>query len=66
MNNKCNITVKVFCILTHSHLYFVAMVRQKNEFWIYAENVDGKRFVCKFCGRNFAGGSPRIKAHLSK
>ncbi|KAG8380932.1 hypothetical protein BUALT_Bualt06G0068000 [Buddleja alternifolia] len=40
------------------------MVRKKDPFWEYVEALDG-RFICKFCERNFAGGVPRIKSHLS-
>ncbi|KAK6131527.1 hypothetical protein DH2020_034734 [Rehmannia glutinosa] len=40
------------------------MVRKKDPFWEYVDPLDG-RFVCKFCGRNFPGGVPRIKSHLS-
>ncbi|KAG8380934.1 hypothetical protein BUALT_Bualt06G0068200 [Buddleja alternifolia] len=40
------------------------MVRKKDPVWEYVEALDG-RFICKFCERNFAGGVPRIKSHLS-
>ncbi|KAF8029263.1 hypothetical protein BT93_E1821 [Corymbia citriodora subsp. variegata] len=38
--------------------------RKRDRFWKYAEHLDGK-FKCKFCGRIFAGGVPRVKSHSS-
>ena len=40
------------------------MVRKKDRFWEYVEELNG-RFKCKFCECNFAGGATRIKAHLA-
>ena len=40
------------------------MGRQRDQFWDYAENLNG-RFKCNYCGRNFPGGASRIKAHLA-
>ncbi|KAL4632534.1 hypothetical protein ACB092_04G058100 [Castanea dentata] len=40
------------------------MVRKKDRFWEYVENLNG-RFKCKFCEREFAGGATRIKCHLA-
>ncbi|KAI3869211.1 hypothetical protein MKX03_021437, partial [Papaver bracteatum] len=35
-----------------------------DKFWEYA-NQTGKRFRCKFCKNDFAGGITRVKSHLS-
>ncbi|XP_031386837.1 uncharacterized protein LOC116200201 isoform X2 [Punica granatum] len=40
------------------------MTRKKDRFWEYAERLNG-RFKCNFCRRDFAGGAPRVKSHLS-
>lgn len=40
------------------------MVRKKDRFWSYVEDLDG-RFKCNFCQLNFAGGASRIKYHLA-
>ena len=40
------------------------MVRKKDRFWRYVEDLDG-RFKCNFCRRDFAGGASRIKFHLA-
>ena len=40
------------------------MVRKKDRFWSYVEDLDG-RFKCNFCQHNFAGGASRIKYHLA-
>ncbi|KAL0003982.1 hypothetical protein SO802_011543 [Lithocarpus litseifolius] len=40
------------------------MVRKKDHFWEYVEELDG-RFKCNFCEQDFAGGAPRIKSHLA-
>ncbi|XP_050255404.1 putative disease resistance protein RGA4 isoform X2 [Quercus robur] len=40
------------------------MVRKRDRFWEYAEDLKG-RFKCKFCERDFAGGASRIKCHLA-
>ncbi|XP_059439605.1 uncharacterized protein LOC132172169 [Corylus avellana] len=41
------------------------MVRRKDSFWDYAEELENGRFVCKFCKQDFAGGISRLKSHLS-
>ncbi|KAL5710007.1 hypothetical protein ACHQM5_020622 [Ranunculus cassubicifolius] len=41
------------------------MVRQKDKFWEYAEDLKG-RFLCKFCQKNYSGGIARVKSHLSR
>ena len=41
------------------------MIRKKNRFWEYVEELNGC-FKCKFCECNFAGGTTRIKAHLAR
>ncbi|XP_031381092.1 uncharacterized protein LOC116195848 isoform X2 [Punica granatum] len=41
------------------------MVRKKDPFWHYVEPAAEGRFKCKYCGRDFAGGIPRVKSHLS-
>lgn len=40
------------------------MVREKDRFWGYVEDLNG-RFLCKFCDKSFSGGITRIKSHLS-
>nr|POF14754.1 hypothetical protein CFP56_43601 [Quercus suber] len=40
------------------------MVRKKDRFWEYVEDLKG-RFKCNFCKREFAGGATRIKCHLA-
>ena len=40
------------------------MVRKKDQFWRYVEDLD-VRFKCSFCRRDFAGGASRIKFHLA-
>ena len=40
------------------------MVRTKDWFWEYVDDLNG-RFKRKFCGKDFAGGATRIKAHLA-
>ena len=40
------------------------MGRQRDQFWDYAENLNG-RFKCNYCGQEFPGGASRIKAHLA-
>ena len=40
------------------------MVRKKDWFWEYVEDLKG-RFKCKFCEHDFAGGATRIKCHLA-
>ncbi|XP_042508300.1 uncharacterized protein LOC122084262 isoform X2 [Macadamia integrifolia] len=41
------------------------MVRRKDRFWEYAEDLKG-RFLCKFCHKVYPGGIARIKSHLSQ
>jgi hypothetical protein len=41
------------------------MVRRKDPFWKYVKVLENGRFSCNFCGRDFAGGISKIKAHLS-
>lgn len=41
------------------------MVRQKDQFWEYAEDQKG-RFICKFCQKSYSGGIARVKSHLSR
>ena len=41
------------------------MVRKKDRFWEYVEELNG-RFKCKFCKLDFAGGATRIKYHLAQ
>ena len=41
------------------------MVRERDSFWEYAEDLKNDRFLCKFCQKDFAGGISRIKSHLS-
>ncbi|PIA25726.1 hypothetical protein AQUCO_10800016v1 [Aquilegia coerulea] len=41
------------------------MVRQKDQFWEYADDLKG-RFLCKFCQKNYSGGIARVKSHLSR
>ncbi|XP_031401289.1 uncharacterized protein LOC116211180 isoform X2 [Punica granatum] len=40
------------------------MPRKEDIFWKHAERLNG-RFKCKYCGKDFAGGVPRVKSHLS-
>ncbi|OVA01679.1 zinc finger protein [Macleaya cordata] len=41
------------------------MVRRKDHFWEYAEELKG-RFRCKFCHKDYPGGIARVKSHLSR
>ncbi|XP_043704088.1 uncharacterized protein LOC122654171 isoform X2 [Telopea speciosissima] len=41
------------------------MVRRKDRFWEYAEDLKG-RFLCKFCQKEYPGGIARVKSHLSQ
>ncbi|KAF9617656.1 hypothetical protein IFM89_037719 [Coptis chinensis] len=41
------------------------MIRKKDPFWEYGENMKG-RFQCKFCQKDFPGGIARLKSHLSR
>ncbi|KAL8166820.1 LOW QUALITY PROTEIN: hypothetical protein V2J09_008319 [Rumex salicifolius] len=41
------------------------MGRQKDVFWNYVEVQDNGGLSCKFCKKEFSGGSSRIKSHLS-
>ena len=40
------------------------MGRQRDQFWDYAEKLNG-RFKCNYCEQDFSGGASRIKAHLA-
>ena len=40
------------------------MGRQRDQFWDYAEKLNG-RFKCNYCEQDFPGGASRIKAHLA-
>ncbi|XP_059462538.1 uncharacterized protein LOC132191504 isoform X1 [Corylus avellana] len=40
------------------------MVRRKDSFWEYAEELENG-FICKFCEKGFDGGISAIKSHLS-
>ncbi|XP_042969083.1 uncharacterized protein LOC122301766 [Carya illinoinensis] len=41
------------------------MVRPKDPLWKHVDKLGNGRFLCKFCGGQFAGGITRIKNHLS-
>ncbi|KAF6144301.1 hypothetical protein GIB67_024528 [Kingdonia uniflora] len=41
------------------------MVRRKDPFWDYAEDLKG-RFICRYCNKNYPGGIARVKSHLSR
>ncbi|XP_031401295.1 uncharacterized protein LOC116211182 isoform X2 [Punica granatum] len=40
------------------------MPKKEDTFWKHTERLNG-RFRCKYCGKDFAGGVPRVKSHLS-
>ncbi|XP_043717414.1 uncharacterized protein LOC122665323 [Telopea speciosissima] len=40
------------------------MVKQRDDLWKYVEDLKG-RFKCNFCKKEYAGGIPRVKYHLS-
>ena len=40
------------------------MDRERDQFWAYAVNLNG-RFKCNFCEQDFPGGASTIKAHLA-
>ena len=40
------------------------MGRERDQFWAYAEKVNG-RFKCIYCKKDFAGGASMIKSHLA-
>ena len=40
-------------------------MRKKDKLWEYVEKLDGNRFKCKFCDRNFPGGITRVKSHFA-
>ncbi|XP_031386848.1 uncharacterized protein LOC116200170 isoform X3 [Punica granatum] len=54
-----------FCRAASSAIKELIMVRKKDPFWQYVEPVAEGRFKCNYCGRDFAGGIPRVKSHLS-
>lgn len=41
------------------------MGRKRDRVWVFAEKLNG-RFKCNYCGREFAGGASRLKAHLAR
>ncbi|EOY23434.1 hypothetical protein SCA6_004698 [Theobroma cacao] len=45
---------------------FMAVVREKDVCWEYAEKLDGNKVRCKFCLRVLNGGISRLKHHLSR
>ncbi|GMI71602.1 hypothetical protein like AT1G79740 [Hibiscus trionum] len=47
-------------------LNFLAVVREKDVCWEYAEKLDGNKVRCKFCLRVLNGGISRLKHHLSR
>ncbi|XP_021274932.1 uncharacterized protein LOC110409790 isoform X1 [Herrania umbratica] len=44
----------------------MAVVREKDVCWEYAEKLDGNKVRCKFCLRVLNGGISRLKHHLSR
>lgn len=44
----------------------LAVVREKDVCWEYAEKLDGNKVKCKFCQRVLNGGISRLKHHLSR
>ncbi|PPD70945.1 hypothetical protein GOBAR_DD32176 [Gossypium barbadense] len=45
---------------------FLAVVRERDVCWEYAEKLDGNKVRCKFCLRVLNGGISRLKHHLSR
>jgi hypothetical protein len=41
------------------------MVRSKDSFWEYTEEMENGCFICKFCEKYFVGGILAIKSQLS-
>ncbi|PKI31423.1 hypothetical protein CRG98_048187 [Punica granatum] len=58
-------TAGLFIASARVYLQELIMVRKKDPFWHYVEPAAEGRFKCKYCGRDFAGGIPRVKSHLS-
>ena len=46
--------------------YILAVVREKDVCWEYAEKLDGNKVRCQFCLRVLNGGISRLKHHLSR
>lgn len=46
--------------------FILAVVREKDVCWEYAEKLDGNKVRCKFCLRILNGGISRLKHHLSR
>lgn len=44
----------------------MAVVREKDACWEYADKLDGNKVRCKFCLRVLNGGISRLKHHLSR
>lgn len=44
----------------------LAVVREKDVCWEYAEKLEGNKVMCKFCQRILNGGISRLKHHLSR
>lgn len=44
----------------------MAVVREKDVCWEYADKLDGNKVRCKFCTRILNGGISRLKHHLSR
>ncbi|KAG8381196.1 hypothetical protein BUALT_Bualt06G0097100 [Buddleja alternifolia] len=45
---------------------FLAVVREKDVCWEYADRLEGNKVRCKFCDRILNGGISRLKHHLSR
>ncbi|PKI63463.1 hypothetical protein CRG98_016130, partial [Punica granatum] len=48
------------------NLVLLAVVREKDVCWEYADKLDGNKVRCKFCLRVLNGGISRLKHHLSR
>ncbi|CAM8981603.1 unnamed protein product [Rhodiola kirilowii] len=44
----------------------MAVVREKDTCWEFADKLDGNKVKCKFCNRVLNGGISRLKHHLSR
>ncbi|KAI6696425.1 hypothetical protein NL676_016544 [Syzygium grande] len=67
----CCATKKLLLIYLLKHwpkeeVICIAMVREKDVCWEYAEKLDGNKVRCKFCLRVLNGGISRLKHHLSR
>lgn len=47
-------------------MYILAVVRERDVCWEYADKLDGNKVRCKFCLRILNGGISRLKHHLSR